>query len=33
MEKTGFESRLELAMNVKSIGLVVNDSDRLGSDQ
>ena len=33
MEKTGFESRLELAMNAKSIGLVVNDSDRLGSDQ
>lgn len=33
MEKTGFDSRLELAMNAKSIGLVVNDSDRLGSDQ
>ena len=33
MEKTGFESRLELAMNAKSIGLVVNDSDRLGTDQ
>ncbi|MBQ2605290.1 MAG: response regulator transcription factor [Clostridiales bacterium] len=33
MEKTGFESRLELAMNAKSIGLVVNDSDRLGADQ
>jgi hypothetical protein len=32
MEKTGFESRLELAMNAKSIGLVVNDSDRLGTD-
>lgn len=32
MEKTGFESRLELAMNAKSIGLVVNDSDRLGAD-
>ena len=33
MEKTGFESRLELAMNAMSIGLVVNDSDRLGADQ
>ena len=33
MEKTGFESRLELAMNAKSIGLVVNDSDRLGAEQ
>ena len=33
MEKTGFESRLELAMNAKSIGLVVNDSDRLGTEQ
>ena len=33
MEKTGFESRLELAMNAKSISLVVNDSDRLGTDQ
>ena len=32
MEKTGFESRLDLAMSAKSIGLVVNDSDRLGSD-
>ena len=32
MEKTGFESRLDLAMSAKSIGLVVNDSDRVGSD-
>ena len=32
MEKTGFESRLELAMNAKSIGLVVNESDRLRAD-
>ena len=32
MEKTGFESRLELAMNAKSSGLVVNDSDRLCMD-
>ena len=31
MEKTGFESRLDLAMSAKSIGLVVNDSDRVGS--
>ena len=28
MEKTGFESRLELAMNAKSLGLVVSDEDR-----
>lgn len=32
MEKTGFESRLDLAMSAKSIGLVVNDSDRLSND-
>ena len=32
MEKTGFESRLDLAMNAKSTGLVVNDSDRLGTN-
>ncbi len=32
MEKTGFESRLDLAMSAKSIGLVVNDSDRIGND-
>ena len=30
MEKTGFESRLDLAMSAKSIGLVVSDSDRVG---
>lgn len=29
MEKTGFESRMDLAMNAKSLGLVVSDSDRL----
>ncbi|MBO4579551.1 MAG: response regulator transcription factor [Clostridiales bacterium] len=29
MEKTGFESRLDLAMSAKSQGLVVNDQDRL----
>ena len=29
MEKTGFESRLDLAMNAKSLGLVVSDCDRL----
>ena len=31
MEKTGFESRLDLAMHAKSLGLVVSDSDRLGN--
>ncbi len=29
MEKTGFESRLDLAMNAKALGLVVHDSDRI----
>ena len=29
MEKTGFTSRLELAMNARLLGLVVNDRDRL----
>lgn len=29
MDKTGFESRLELAMNARSLGLVVSDSERL----
>lgn len=29
MEKTGFENRLELAMNAKLLGLVVHDRDRL----
>ena len=33
MEKTGFESRLDLAMNAKRIGLVVNDSERLGNEK
>ena len=28
MEKTGYESRLELAMNAKSLGLVVSDKER-----
>ena len=28
MEKTGFESRLELAMNAKALGLVVSEEDR-----
>ena len=30
MEKTGFESRLDLAMNARALGLVVHDSDRIG---
>ena len=30
MEKTGFESRLDLAMNAKSLGLVVSDRERIG---
>lgn len=29
LEKTGFDNRLELAMNAKLLGLVVNDKDRL----
>ena len=34
MDKTGFQSRLELAMNARSMGLVVSDRDRLtGSDE
>lgn len=32
MEKTGFESRLDLAMSAKSIGLVVSDVERMGKD-
>lgn len=32
MEKTGFESRLDLAMSAKSIGLVVSDVERTGKD-
>ena len=30
MEKTGFESRLDLAMNARALGLVVHDNDRVG---
>lgn len=30
LEKTGFESRLALAMNAKSLGLVVSDRERIG---
>lgn len=30
LEKTGFENRLELAMNAKSLGLVVSDRERIG---
>lgn len=29
MEKTGYSNRLDLAINAKSIGLVVSDSDRM----
>lgn len=29
LEKTGFENRLQLAMNAKSLGLVVHDRERL----
>jgi hypothetical protein len=29
MEKTGFESRLDLATNAKQLGLVVSDKDRI----
>ena len=28
MEKTGYESRLDLAMNAKALGLVVSEEDR-----
>ena len=28
LSKTGFENRLELAMNAKALGLVVSDEDR-----
>ena len=31
MEKTGFESRLDLAMNAKALGLVVHEEDRTGN--
>ena len=30
LDKTGFTSRLDLAMNAKSLGLVVSEEDRLG---
>lgn len=33
LEKTGFESRLALAMNAKSLGLVVSDRERLERPQ
>ena len=33
MEKTGFESRLDLAMNAKSLGLVVSDENRTKPNQ
>ncbi|MBR5421394.1 MAG: response regulator transcription factor [Lachnospiraceae bacterium] len=31
MEKTGFKSRIELAVNARAVGLVVSDSDRTGT--
>ncbi len=31
LNKTGFENRLDLAMNAKALGLVVHDDDRTGS--
>ena len=31
MEKTGFESRLDLAMNAKALGLVIHEEDRTGN--
>ena len=31
MEKTGYENRLDLAMNAKSLGLVVSDKQRTGN--
>ena len=30
MEKTGFDSRLDLAMNARALGLVVSEEDRMG---
>ena len=33
MEKTGFESRLDLAMNAKALGLVVHEEDRTGRNR
>lgn len=32
LNKTGFENRLDLAMNAKSIGLVVNDDDLIKTE-
>ncbi|MCR5249035.1 MAG: response regulator transcription factor [Lachnospiraceae bacterium] len=31
MEKTGFKSRIELAVNARAVGLVISDSDRTGN--
>ena len=33
MEKTGFESRLDLAMNAKLLGLVIYEDDRTGTSR
>ena len=33
MEKTGFASRLDLAMNARFLGLVVHDSDRVKTNE
>ena len=33
MEKTGFESRLDLAMNAKALGLVVHEEERTGKNR
>ena len=33
MAKTGFDNRLELAMNARLLGLVVSDKDRLRKTQ
>ena len=33
MEKTGFESRLDLAMNAKLLGLVIHEDDRTGTSR
>jgi hypothetical protein len=30
MEKTGFDSRLDLAMNARALGLVVSEENRKG---
>ena len=31
MEKTGYENRLDVAMNAKALGLVVSDKQRTGN--